>query len=245
MYKVILIIGFLLASVVGVTTASAEILNDAGKATYVSGEVYVIRDSERLALSEGDSVFASDTVVTASSGRVTLLMHDDSKIYVGRSSRLSLSDYAVKEKTLISGAFNLLWGKVRFFVAKLSDNSSFNVSTRTAVLGVRGTEFVVIVPVPEGMPDLTGIEPPVNLPELITTVFGIEGLVEGFSSTGKRMLIGPGVKVEFTNDGTIKFTTQDKPISIPTVKPGSAPPPEIPDVPKPSDIIVPSGQFLY
>jgi len=242
---------FLIALLLVPAGSAAESVGNVGSAAFVSGDVYVVRGTERLALAEGDGVLAADTVITGSRGRVTLQMHDESKIHIGRLSRISLSDYALKEKSLMSGAFNVLWGKVRFFVAKLSEGSGFKVSTRTAVLGVRGTEFVVIVPMPEGIADPTTMALPENLPELITTVYGIEGLVEGFSPTGERVLIGPGVKVEFTNDGKIKFTSQEKPVSIPTVKPGNSPAPKIPDVPKPSDIIIspphspPPPQFLY
>ena len=250
MLKVASLVFSLFSLLFSIPNASAGVLNDVGKAAYVSGDVYVVRGEERLPLVEGDGVLSADTVITGERGRVTLQMHDESKIHIGRLSRISLSDYTLKEKSLVSGAFNVLWGKVRFFVAKLSDGSGFKVSTRTAVLGVRGTEFVVMVPMPEGIVDPATMELPPNLPDLITTVFGIEGLVEGFSSTGERILIGPGVKVEFTNDGQIKFTSQDKPISVPTVKPGNTPPPPKPDVPTPADIIVPSvpqpvrGQFL-
>ena len=242
MIKTISVILSLMFLMVGTVNVSAESMNGAGKATYVSGEVFVIRGDERLPLAEGQSVFASDTVVTADSGRVTLQMRDASKVYVGRLSRVNLADYALKDDSLISGSLNVLWGKVRFFVAKLSNSSTFKVSTRTAVLGVRGTEFVVIVPMPEGLVDPLSPELPDNLPELITTVYGIEGLVEGFSSSGERILIGPGVKVEFTSDGKIKFTSVDKPVSLPTV-PGTTPPPQVPDVPGPEDIIVPPPQI--
>jgi len=250
MHKVVPIICSLIALSLAASVVFAETMSDVGKVTFVSGDVYVVRGAERLTLNEDDGVQAADTVITGSRGRVSLQMHDNSKVHIGRLSRVSLSNYALKEKSLMSGSFNVLWGRVRFFVAKLSEGSGFKVSTKTAVLGVRGTEFVVIVPMPEGIVDPTSLELPANLPDLITTVFGIEGLVEGVSLSGQKMLIGPGVKVEFTNDGKIKFTSQDKPISIPAVKPSNTTPPPTPDVPKPSDIIIPTveppvnGQFL-
>ncbi len=240
MQKVASIVFSLLALLLVAPVVLAQAGADVGKAVHVSGDVYVIRGAERLVLTEGDGVLAADTVMTGSRGRVSLLMHDDSRIHVGRLSRLSLSDYALKEKSLVSGALDLLWGKVRFFVARLSDGSGFSVSTRTAVLGVRGTEFVVIVPVPEGVADPTVTALPPSLPDLVTTVYGVEGVVEGVSTSGRRVLIGPGVKVEFSRDGKVKFTSPEKPLSVPVVKPGSNPAPEIPDVPKPTDIIVPT-----
>lgn len=218
--------------------ASAGSLNDAGKASYVSGDVYVVRGGERLPLAEGDSVFSADTVITGRKGRVSLQMHDESKVYIGRASRMSLSNYAVKEKKLMSGVFNVLWGKVRFLVAKLSEGSEFKVGTKTAVLGVRGTEFVVILPMPEGIEDPTSIELSPNLPDLITTVYGIEGLVEGLSLKGERVLIGPGVKVEFSADNKVVLTFDQEPKNLPTIGVPNITPAE-PDVPTPADIPVP------
>jgi len=243
MHKVVFIIFSLIALSLAASVSFAETVSDVGKATYISGDVYVVRGEERIPLAEGDGVLAADTVITGSRGRVALQMHDNSKIHIGRSSRVSLSNYAVKEKTLVSGAFNVLWGKVRFFVAKLSGDSSFNVTTKTAVLGVRGTEFVVVVPMPEGVEDPTSIELSPNLPDLITTVYGIEGLVEGVSLKGERVLIGPGVKVEFSVDNKVVLTFDQEPKNLPSIGVPDIAPVE-PDVPSPADIPVPTEPVI-
>jgi len=243
MLRFLLIVVFLF---IPITSSSAESGAGVGKSIYASGEVHVIRGAERLSLKEGEVLFSADSIVTGSSGRVSLHMNDGSTVHIGRLSRINLSRYDITKSSLLSGAFKMLWGKVRFVVAKLSTGSDFKVSTKTAVLGVRGTEFLVVVPMPEGIVDPLTNELPVDLAGLITTVFGIEGLVEGVSTSGQRVLIGPGVKVEFTSDGKIKFSSLDKPL-IPTIKPGQGTAPEIPTIPKPSDIVLPPqirGQFL-
>ncbi len=226
----------------------ADSSGEAGKVTYVTGDAFVIRDAERLVLAEGEAVFPSDTLVTGQRGRITLVMHDGSKIHVGRLSRVNLSEYTFKEDSLVSGGFSMLWGKIRFFVAKLNKGSLFNVSTRTAVLGVRGTEFLVTVPIPGGITDPTAIKLPPDLPAEVTRVVGIEGMVIGLSRSGERVMISPGVTVEFTEGGEVIFRFDEKP-DIPKSLPGTGAP-DIPKVPGPADLRVPPpriiipGQFL-
>ena len=237
MSRLFLFVTALLMLVAGPSVTLADSSGEAGKVTYVAGDAFVIRDAERLPLTEGEVVFPSDTLVTGQSGRITLHMRDDSKIYMGRLSRISLSEYALKENSLISGGFSMLWGKVRFFVAKLNKGSEFSVSTETAVLGVRGTEFLVIVPIPGGITDPTAIKLPPDVPAEVTRVVGIEGIVVGLSRSGERVVISPGVTVEFTLDGKLIFRFSDKP-DIPKPLPGTGGP-DIPKVPGPADLRTP------
>jgi len=232
-----LLILFLLIGSPGV--AMAERSPEAGKVTYVAGDAFVIRDGEQLSLVEGDKVFSSDTLVTGERGRISLHMRDDSKVFIGRLSRIDVSEYVVKEKSLISGAFNMLWGKVRFYVAKVGKGSSFNVSTQTAVLGVRGTEFLVTIPIPGGITDPTAIKLPASIPPEITKVVGIEGMVVGLSRSGERMTITPGVTVEFSKGGDVIFRFSDKP-KVPRPLTGSGP--DIPKAPSPADLKPPVVQ---
>jgi len=236
MRRWLLFVVALLTLVAGSTAVSADSSREAGNVTYVAGDAFVIRDGERIPPAEGDKVFSSDTLVTGQSGRITLVMRDGSKIHMGRLSRVSLSEYTFKENSLISGGFSMLWGKVRFFVAKLNKGSLFNVSTKTAVLGVRGTEFLVTIPIPGGITDPTAIKLPPDLPAEVTRVVGIEGMVIGLSRSGERVTISPGVTVEFTLDGKLIFRFADRP-DVPKPLPGAGP--DIPKVPGPADLRMP------
>jgi len=226
----------------GAGVAIAERSPEAGKVTYVAGDAFVIRNAEQRPLAEGDKVLSSDTLVTGERGRISLVMRDDSKIFIGRLSRIDVSEYVVKERSLISGAFNMLWGKVRFYVAKIGKGSAFNVSTQTAVLGVRGTEFIVTVPIPGGITDPTAIQLPPSIPPEVTKVVGIEGMVVGLSRSGERMAITPGVTVEFTQGGDVIFRFSDKP-NIPKPLPGAGP--DIPKVPGPADVKPPPPPVVH
>jgi hypothetical protein len=237
MGRLLLFVVALLMLVAGPAVALADSPVEAGKVTYVKGDAFVIRDTERLPLAEGEVVVPSDTLVTGQSGRITLHMRDGSKIHMGRLSRISLSEYVMKENSLISGGFSMLWGKVRFFVAMLNKGSLFSVSTKTAVLGVRGSEFLVIYPIPGGITDPTAIRLPPDVPLEVTRVVGIEGMVVGLSRSGERITISPGVTVEFTQGGELIFRFSDRP-DMPKPLPGTGGP-DIPKVPGPADLRTP------
>jgi len=135
----------------------------AGNVDYINGEVVVIRNDGEMPLAFGQLVFSSDTIITGENGRVRLSMRDGSSIYMAHMSRINIDDYQVKNKSLVSGLFNMLWGKARFVVNHLKRiDSSFSVKTSTAVLGVRGTNFIVSLDRPanvEGKLKAGGIKP--------------------------------------------------------------------------------------
>ena len=175
-------------------TAQATV---AGNVDYLSGEAWIERSGEKVLLNNGDTVDAGDVVVTTLSGRVQLLMQDGSKVFVGRKSRITIDKYETQKGILSSGSFNMLWGKVRFLVAKLSKGaSSFSVQTKTATIGVRGTQFAVIANKP--------LTPKQIVP---TTVMLFEGAVVGRSLKGNITNIKPGKLVVFNPAG--KITTRN------------------------------------
>jgi len=175
-------------------TAQATV---AGNVEYLSGEAWIERSGEKVLLNSGDRVDAGDVVVTTLSGRVQLLMQDGSKVFVGRKSRITIDRYETQKGILSSGSFNMLWGKVRFLVAKLSKGaSSFSVQTKTATIGVRGTQFAVIANRP--------LTPKQIVP---TTVMLFEGAVVGRSLKGNITNIKPGKLAVFNPAG--KITTRN------------------------------------
>lgn len=174
-----------------------------GTVDYVAGDVSAIREGRVITLQPKAPVYAADTVVTGKRGRVKLSMHDGSSVFIGRNSRISLEQYRSRQGSLISGVFNLLWGKARFVVKKLrGSKSSFSVKTTTVVLGVRGTNFIVSVEKPPGIDPL---QPgPVRLPRLPTMTLLEEGklLIRAVPSGREAMLL-PGQIAVITPTGRI------------------------------------------
>jgi len=185
----------------------------AGNITYVSGDVVVLRGDNEEPLVKNQLVFSSDTIITGKFGRVRLSMRDGSTISIGRLSRISISDFHVKNRSLMSGLFNMLWGKARFVVSHLKlANASFSVKTSTAVLGVRGTSFIVSLDMPEnviGHLNARQIRPD---PMPTTTLLNEGRLAVKALPKGGEILLKAGQLAVVGKDGKIKirpFTPQE------------------------------------
>lgn len=119
----------------------------AGEVTLAVGNTAYRRatDEKLLALTTGHVLRAGDEIVTGDDGRVRVRFPELSEIFVGPKTNLRITEAtgtptAPKRKVLL----NLIQGKVRSRVQGRRDSSGsrFEVYTRTAVAGVRGTDFV-------------------------------------------------------------------------------------------------------
>lgn len=133
-----LLVGFTLAMLAG----AAEI----GQIKVSKGQVAIEREGKTLSGAVGTRLQTADTVSTGADGSVGITMDDDSLLSVGPNSVLSLERYAF-DPTTNRGRFDAALNKgtlavISGRIAKQSPGA-MTVRTPTAVLGVRGTEFVV------------------------------------------------------------------------------------------------------
>jgi len=198
MLKFYSLIFLLCATIMLPTHQQAWAAAGVGRVVYTSGPAWVERGLNREPIEKGLVVLRNDSIITGPRGRVKIVMGDGSKVYVGAKSRVALRQYAMRGEQLITASFNMLWGKARFFVNKLTDKaSSFNVRTSTAVLGVRGTEFSVWVPpTPELLNRAFDQLTLADIPPLPTRTILIEGAVDVDTGTGKAFQLTPGNTVD-------------------------------------------------
>lgn len=111
------------------------------------GDVKVLRDAKVLHVKSGFILEKNDKIKTATSSKVQLLLDDDSVITIGEDSELAISDFLYDEETqnaleleLSHGFFRTLTGKI----GKLAPER-FKLKTRSATIGIRGTDFGVFV----------------------------------------------------------------------------------------------------
>jgi hypothetical protein len=102
------------------------------------------------ALALRNDVFVGERLRTADASRLKLLMRDDSVITMGPRSELTIDQQVVKGDggaAADTSRLGALVGSVRAVVTDRygSRGSSFEVKTPTAVAGVRGTGFLVLV----------------------------------------------------------------------------------------------------
>ena len=127
----------------GAAAAAAE---DAGQIKVSNGAVQIERSGQRLPAQVGQVVQQSDVVITGPDGSVGITFRDNSLLSVGPDSVLSI-DRFVFNSTTHQGAFDssLKQGTLAVVSGKLAKQSpeSMKVKTPAAILGVRGTEFLV------------------------------------------------------------------------------------------------------
>jgi len=121
-----------------------------GEVKQVQGDAYIIHRDEIVGFraKKGLPVFQMDTVVTFERGRAMLEMSDESRLTLGSKTKLVLSRsvYNPKKKERMT-FLKMALGKARFLIKKFAiyKNAEFNVKTPTAVVGVRGSDWVMAV----------------------------------------------------------------------------------------------------
>jgi hypothetical protein len=133
-------------AVLGFTaTASAA---DVGEIKVVQGAAHLERGNARLPVKVGMPVQESDKVVTGTDGTVGITFADNSLLSVGPSSVLAIDRY-VFDSTTHAGQFDstLSKGTLAVISGKMVKQSpdAMRVRTPSAIMGVRGTEFIVRV----------------------------------------------------------------------------------------------------
>ncbi|MGZ6370075.1 MAG: FecR family protein, partial [Bdellovibrionota bacterium] len=130
-----------------------EARQTAGEVVSVSGTVLIRPDGEGNKILKpakpGDALHAGDVINTASSAKVKILLHDKTILDIGPSALFKMDKYKENAGADRQVDANMVYGSVRAAVAqKLGGNGHFRLKTPTAIMGVRGTEFVVSAQAP-------------------------------------------------------------------------------------------------
>jgi len=118
---------------------------DAGRVKTVKGTVYIERGGQREVALVGSGVRQADTLVTGPDGAVGVTLADDTLLSAGPNSVLVIERFVYEanqpgsvEAALTKGTLAVVSGRI----AKQAPDA-MRVKTPSAILGVRGTEFVV------------------------------------------------------------------------------------------------------
>ena len=136
-------------------SAPAAWAADAGSVIFVKGDVTAERQPP-VALAKGEAVLPGDTVATGEASRAQLLMADGAKIAIRPNSRLVIEEFSYTEPSsgqsvvstssdrsvlrLVKGGFRTITGAIG-----KEDRSDYEVRTPVGVLGIRGTDFGILV----------------------------------------------------------------------------------------------------
>lgn len=125
---------------------------DVGQVKVAKGTVHVERDGKRLPASVGMGIRQSDVIVTGADGSAGVTFSDNSLLSTGPNSVLAVDRYSF-DSTTHAGRFDasLRKGTLAVVSGKMVKQSpgSLRVRTPAAIMGVRGTEFVVQVEEPK------------------------------------------------------------------------------------------------
>lgn len=157
----------------------------AGRFTMVTGKVDLLKQGKLPAIPAKvqDGVEPGDIIRTKSKSKAQLQMIDDSIITLAPESRLAIADYQYKpapeERRAVLRFFRgLMQATVKRIIKR--EEPDFIVETHTAVVGVRGTNFYVL------------LEP------AFTSLYLPEGLVEVSSNIPDIPFMVPVHSMEFT-----------------------------------------------
>lgn len=121
-----------------------------GKVLSAQGEAVIMREGASTAYrtEPGLPLYEDDAIVCPAGANLSLLLNDGSRIAVGAASKIVLNRVHYSEIRKERSTFvSQFLGTCRYWVTKFNDyqRSLFRVKTPNTYIGVRGSDFVVIV----------------------------------------------------------------------------------------------------
>jgi hypothetical protein len=133
----------------GLTAVTGDLQAQDGTATLVAsrGVVTAISADTDRTLTQGDTVFVEDQISTGDKSFAILQFIDGAKVTVRPNSTLIIEQYVFTGGDQDAATLNLLAGGLRVITGAMAKTQpeSYKVKTPVALMGVRGTEFAVML----------------------------------------------------------------------------------------------------
>jgi len=131
-----------------VSTVFAQSPETIGHIQTIRGEASILRNSKTEAVLKGAPVYRGDTIKTAKTGAVGIVLTDETTFSLGPDSTITLKDYVFNPKEskfsiiarMAKGTFSYLSG----MIGKLSPES-IHLEIPEATIAVRGTRLLIKV----------------------------------------------------------------------------------------------------
>lgn len=127
----------------------AQAAEIAGVVKTLQGQAWVDRAGTTLEAAVGLPVYAGDRIRVGKTGSIGISMRDETLISLGPNSDLNIDGYAYNPTTRDGKVETSIFkGTLRFVSGLIARNNpaAVRVSTPTATVGIRGTDFIVEVP---------------------------------------------------------------------------------------------------
>lgn len=126
--------------------AQTQATDRAGTVKTVAGTLQVESNGTRRALQPGDAIRANDRIVSGADGSGGITLRDGTVMTLGPNTNVALSrfrfDSTTQEGEILA---DLAGGTIRMITGLIAriNPALVNVKTPTALVGVRGTDFIV------------------------------------------------------------------------------------------------------
>ena len=143
--------GRILASFVLVAVLAGPVVaqdqDSSGMVVASRGEVIALSNGGSRELKQGDFIYVNDEIMTTNRSFVVLQFEDGAKVTVRPDSTLIIETYLYNGDAGDAAELNLVSGGLRVITGAMAKNNPENYKVRTpvALMGVRGTEFSVML----------------------------------------------------------------------------------------------------
>ncbi|NNJ64440.1 MAG: hypothetical protein HKP16_02660 [Xanthomonadales bacterium] len=127
------------------TVAAAQ--DSSGMVVASRGEVIALSNGGSRELKQGDFIFVSDEIMTSNRSFAVLQFEDGAKVTVRPDSTLIIEQYLYAGNDDDAATLNLVEGGLRVITGAMAKSNPENYKVRTpvALMGVRGTEFSIML----------------------------------------------------------------------------------------------------
>jgi hypothetical protein len=141
----------ILASIVLVALTASSVAvaqeDSAGMVVASRGEVIAMANGGSRELKQGDFVYVKDEILTSGRSFAVLQFTDGAKVTVRPDSTLIIEQYLYAGNAEDEATLNLVSGGLRVITGAMAKTNPENYKVRTpvALMGVRGTEFSIML----------------------------------------------------------------------------------------------------
>lgn len=129
-----------------ITLLSSYLFAGVATITAIKGEASIKRGESTLVALLGSQLEEKDNIVTKDNTKLQVIFKDETIISIGKNSDFSINEYLFEDKQTPIAKFSMLKGAMRTITGAIGDIApeKFSVATKTATIGIRGTNFSVV-----------------------------------------------------------------------------------------------------
>jgi len=125
---------------------STLLANNVATVTAIKGSATITRTGSDIDAKLGSKLEEKDNIKTHENTKVQLIFSDETIISLGKNSDFSVEEFLFEDGQEPIAKFSMIKGAMRTITGKIGKIApqKFSVSTKTATIGIRGTNFTII-----------------------------------------------------------------------------------------------------